>query len=118
MESGKIGFLFIPIYHHSQLFPLVYHKQCVLTQIGFAINRFPQQFKSGEHILDKAYTDSHDFACLPSNVHQSTLMDICGTSHISTHGSHSNHAAEDERGVITQLLVLLVLLFIVLSIIH
>lgn len=60
MESGKTGFLFIPISHYSQLFPIAYPKQCLLTQISFIISRFPQQFKHGEHILDRAYTDRHD----------------------------------------------------------
>lgn len=118
MESGKIGFLFIPIYSHSQLFPVVNLKHCLLTQIGFVSNRFPQQCKSGEHILSRAFADQCDLTGLPSIVHQSTLMDIRVTPHIWTHGSHSHHAAEEERGVITQLLVLLILLFIVLSINH
>lgn len=97
MESGKTGFLFIPISHYSQLFPIASLKHCLLTQIGFVIYRFPQQFKHGEHILDRAYTNRHDFIGLPSIVHQSTLMDICITPHICTHGSLSHHAAEEER---------------------
>lgn len=70
MESRNIDSLFTPIYHHSKLFPIAHPKQCLLTQIGFVIHRFPQQFKSGEHILDKAHIDRHDFIGPPSIVHQ------------------------------------------------
>lgn len=69
----------------SQTLPAYPNRLCYLEQM------------CGEHILDRAYTDRHDFIGLPSIVHQSTLMDICITPHICTHGSHSHHATEEER---------------------